>query len=262
MVEVSVILPCRGHVNEMDSCLQAWAAQVERRFEVILVTDGDEECARVAETFTWTYEWLRHVQLETQHGVCMAARRGFWSSIGDLVYFGAMDDRVHPDFLYRSLELWDKYDGMYINDLPGLSHTANHICHPGHHDKRALSDGFHAAERGYHSPKALRAQPSRFTGATTIYRRDAALAAGLYFPELRSAADWFLSTVVAYRHGCLYEPASLVTCAVSPHTYSGGMDPDSTADIQRTLDSLVMCPDFADVCEDIHRYREWGRRGE
>jgi hypothetical protein len=255
-IKVSVILPCKGHDHEIEGCLKAWAEQVDRRFEVILLTDADEDCARVAETYTWSYDWLRHIPLVTHHGVCMGARRGVWESDGTHLYFGAMDDRVSPLFLCKSLDLWLEYPHA------GLSHTANWICHPGEHDEPAINGAFHGTLRGYHDVSRLREHRQQFCGATTIYRRDYALAAGLYFPELKSAADWFLSAVVAHRHGCLWEPEALVTCAVSSHTYSGGMGPEETGDIQATLDSLTLCPDFADVSDDLDAYRKWGRRGD
>jgi hypothetical protein len=89
-------------------------------------------------------------------------------------------------------------------------------------------------EPGFIAPDAVAAQLMRddnwLTGNTTLYRRDALLAAGGFATELGSFCDGYVSRLLALRHGACYSPEVLGAW----RRHAGGYAWSQTADWART----------------------------
>jgi hypothetical protein len=127
----------------------------------------------------------------------------------EYLYFAAADDVVLPGFFERSLALLERYPRS------GLCSARVRIIAEDGRDKGVFETALPSREACYFSPETCAAllyrDESWIMGTTTIYRRDALLAAGGFDPALLGYTDGFAGRVIALTSGCCFIPEVLAS---------------------------------------------------
>src|SRR5262249_22455975 len=143
------------------------------------------------------------------------------------VFFAAADDIVYPGLFEQGMALLEAH-----RDAALFSARSDIIdIHGVREGTLATASPLPAA--GFIGPAAAARQLLRddnwFTGNTTLYRREALVAAGGFAAELGAFCDGYVSRVMALRHGACYSPEVLGAW----RRHSGGYAWSQTADWAR-----------------------------
>src|ERR1035437_9333227 len=102
---VSVLVPAKDGAENLPVFLQLWDETFRTRteqYEVIVIDDGStDDTARVLESLTAQYPFLRVVRHRSQRGIADALRSGFLAARSDILVFFPADLQFKPEDIPR-----------------------------------------------------------------------------------------------------------------------------------------------------------------
>ena len=203
---LSVILPNYNHAALLPRALAALLAQDRPPDEIIIVEDGstDDSLAVIA---AWQARdsRIRCLVNPCNLGVIAALQRGLAAAVGRYVYFGAADDWVLKGFFARALKVLEAHPqcGFYCGDAALVEGATGASCGFRPIARPRFGRGVVTAQRAL---RLLGKIDNWVLTGSTVFRRDAVLAAGGFDARLGSLADGFLSRKIALSQGCFYDP--------------------------------------------------------
>jgi glycosyltransferase involved in cell wall biosynthesis len=175
---VSVVIPNYNCARFLPDALTSVFAQTYPRVEVIVVDDGStDDSAQVLDTFGDRIRVLR----QANQGVSAARNLGIRESRGELIAFLDADDLWHPEKLAKQVAL-------FADPAVGLVHCAvEYIDEQG----RTLGTNF-TGRRGrvLRHIALLEGTVVLAGGSTAVVRRTSFDKAGVFDPDMSTAADW------------------------------------------------------------------------
>lgn len=226
---LSVVLTSYNYARFLPAALAALAAQTRPPDELIVIDDSsrDDSVAIIAK-FLDRFADARLVQNPDNLGTVANLNRGLELARGGVVFFAAADDIAYPALLERGMGLLAAHPGAAL-----FSARSDIIDVEGEREG-TLATASPLREPGFICPEAVARQLMRddnwLTGNTTLYRRDALVAAGGFAAELGSFCDGYVSRLLASRHGACYSPEVLGAW----RRHSGGYAWSQTANSAQT----------------------------
>lgn len=252
---VTILMPNRNHAHYLPRALDSWLAQTWAQIEILVLDDASSDNSlEVVAAYEKRDGRIRAVPLKTHHGINRAVTVALDLARGEYVYVAGADDFVEPVFIERCVTEMRKNPGA------GLSFSDPTEYHE--QGERRLRYPLYLSDAPIHyDPDALAALFRRnyfhISPNTGIYRTDAFREAGGYIADLHWMSDWFVTHVVAMRHGACFLPEQLTYVTIRSDSYSARNLRDAKA--QRPLLEEVVkrltSPDYADV---LPRMREGG----
>ncbi len=109
--KVSVILPCRDHGRFLGEALASLDAQTRQDFEVVIVDDGSTDPDTITFLRNLSHPKVR-VRSVAPSGVTRARNLGIAETSAPYLSFFDADDRMHPEFLERTLDVLEANPGI------------------------------------------------------------------------------------------------------------------------------------------------------
>lgn len=250
---LSAVVPNYNHARYLGPALEALLSQSAPLAEIIVVDDAstDDSCALV-ERLAAGHPQLRLIRQPRNAGVNAALNRGLAEATGEYICFPAADDLVGVDFAGRSLTVLARHPGasLCFSDLAVMA-DGEVRRFPLFLSTRPCLFGPADMER------VLKRDYFNFPSHSVIYRRDHLLALDGFREDLQWLADWFVTYVLALRHGACYVPAVLAYFRVTSNSYSVRGPRQAAAQralVYRFVD-LLQSSDLADVARP---FRESG----
>ena len=208
---LTVILPNYNHGRFIARAIDALLSQERVPDEIIVVDDAStDDSLSVIQAYAAKSRRIIALTQPTNRGTVPALRRGLDHASGQLIYFAASDDWVLPGFFGLAVCTLSAYPdvGFFCGEAVLVDGETGQTI------------GYRPAARPMYRAGALSAAQMRqrlafmdnwiLTGST-IFRRDAILAAGSLDDQLGSFADSFLSRKIALTSGFCYAP-QVVAC--------------------------------------------------
>jgi glycosyltransferase involved in cell wall biosynthesis len=217
--KLSVVIPNYNHGRHLPECLEALLNQAHPPSEIIVVDDGStDNSVEIVQNLAKNHPQIRLFRHEKNKGTIHAVNLGLEKATGDYLFLSAADDKVRPEFLEKTLSLLTQHPNAALcGAICEFVETTTGV-------RYLFGEGI-CEKPAYLSPKDL-VRLSRknrlfmFTSAMVL-RRDAILQVGLYNPDLRWHADWFLCFVAAFRFGVCFVPEVLSEFRKNPEGFSG-----------------------------------------
>lgn len=260
VADLAILMPTFNHARYLRRALNAIVEQSVLPKEIIVVDDcsPDETPAILAE-YARNHSMIRVIRNDQNQGVNRTINRALEASTAAYVFSTASDDYILPGFIEKSMEMLNRYPQASqcccylstVDDVSGeIQPNASQWCESPR----------------YFSPSETEVLLGRGTiaGHTAILKRQAAIEAGFYLPQLEWHADVFLSTIIALRYGICHIPETLALLTVMPGTYSTGVQ--QTERQKQVLNALIdqlIAPEHRDVALAIRRsgcLRHYGPR--
>lgn len=205
---LSVVLTSYNYARFLPAALEALAVQTRRPDELIVIDDNSsDDSVAVITSFLGRFADARLVRNPGNLGTIANLNRGLELARGEVVFFAAADDIAYPRLLERGMEL------LEAHPKAALFSARSDIIDADGVREGTLATATPLREPGFIGPDAVAAQLMRddnwLTGNTTLYRRDALVAAGGFAAELGPFCDGYVSRLLALRHGACYSPEVL-----------------------------------------------------
>jgi glycosyltransferase involved in cell wall biosynthesis len=226
---LSVVLTSYNYARFLPAALAALATQSRRPDELIVIDDNScDDSVAIITSFLERFGDTRLVQNKSNLGTIANLNRGLELARGTVVFFAAADDIAYPALLERGMALLEAHPSAAL-----FSARSDVIDIQGARAS-TLATATPLRQPGFIGPDAVAGQLMRddnwLTGNTTLYRRDALLAAGGFAAEFGSFCDGYVSRLLALRYGACYSPEVLGAW----RRHSGGYAWSQTADWPRT----------------------------
>jgi glycosyltransferase involved in cell wall biosynthesis len=238
--------------------LQALLRQDHPADEIIVVDDGStDDSLDVINRFAAEAPSIRVLANHQNQGVIPALIRGLDSASGRYVYFAAADDWVMPGFLRLAVETLEANPGLglFCGEavlLEGHSHVPFGI-RPAVRPRRKA--GPVAADLAC---RLLKRTDNWILTGSSVFRRDAVMAAGGFDPRLGSFADGFLARKIALSSGFYYAPQVVAAWVVFSSSVSRrtALDPAQACyALEAVPERLAADPAFPKWYPDVFRKR-------
>lgn len=205
---LSVVIPNYNHARFLPDSIDSILHQSRPPDEIIVVDDASSDnSVEILRAYAARDDRIRLILSETNRGVMQSLRAGVEACSGRYFFGGAADDRILPGLFERSMALLRRYPEA------GLCSAQSLVMDESLTRERVFATPEVVSRPAFLPParvrELLRLYGSWFMGNTTIYRREAFLAAGGYMPDLQFFADGFVSQAMALRHGACYLPEPL-----------------------------------------------------
>jgi glycosyltransferase involved in cell wall biosynthesis len=226
---LSVVLTSYNYARFLPAALSALAAQTRPPDELIVIDDrSSDDSVAVITSFLGRFTDARLVQNPVNRGTIANRNHGLELARGTVVFFAAADDITYPLLLERGMSL------LEARPDAALFSARSDIINTSGASTGRLATAVPLRRPGFIPPHAIARQLMRddnwLLGNTTLYRRDALVAAGGFAPELGSFCDGYVSRLLAARHGACYSPEVLGAW----RRHAGGYAWSQTADLEQT----------------------------
>lgn len=252
---VTILMPNRNHAHYLPRALDSWLAQTWSKIEVLVLDDASTDSSLdVIAAYEKRDARVRAVPLREHHGINRAVTVALDMARGEFIYVAGADDFVEPVFIEHCVTEMNRHPDAGVSFSDPTEYHEQGECRvryplylsevPAHYDPKALVALF---RRNY-----FHISPN-----TGIYRTAAFREAGGYIADLHWMSDWFVTHVVAVRHGACFLPEQLTYVTIRSDSYSARSLRDAKA--QRPLLEEVVkrlaSPAYADV---LPRMRDGG----
>jgi glycosyltransferase involved in cell wall biosynthesis len=249
---VSVILPNRNHAHFLSRAIDALLAQTHRNFELIVVDDCSSDNSReVVAEYASRDPRVQLEALSTHHGISRAVAAAMSKVRGDYLFFAAADDLVAPTLFAKLVAELERHPdaGLCFSDPAELDEAGRATTFPLYLSKQPAFYGPDALAREW------RRNYFHISSNSAVYRAAPFRAAGGYRDDLGWLCDWFVTTVIALRHGVCYLPEQLTFLTVRSDSYSAVNLRNAAAQrrlVERALE-LFSQPEFADIASRLRQ---------
>ncbi len=250
---VSVILPNRNHAHYLSKAVDALLEQTWRDFELLIVDDASSDRSReIVNNYAAQDTRVRLLALDAPQGIHRAVQAGITQAKGEFVYIAAADDFVESTFLERCVRELERFPaaGLCFSD------PSEYYRDP---DRVVLFPLYLSDKTVYFDGPALSSLFARnyfhISPNTGIYRLASFRAAGGYIHEFDWLSDWFLTTVVALRHGACYLSEQLTYVAIRKDSYSAQAGTDRTRR-RMALHNVLEKLSTSEYCDVFPRLRQ------
>jgi glycosyltransferase involved in cell wall biosynthesis len=202
---LSVVLTSYNYARFLPAALEGLAAQTRQPDELIVIDDHSrDDSVAVIASFLGRFRDARLVQNPDNLGAIANLNRGLELARGTVVFFAAADDVTYPTLLERGMGLLEAHPEAAL-----FSARSDIIDVEGAREG-TLATAIPRREPGFIGPDAIARQlmcdDSWLIGNTTLYRRDALVAAGGFAAELGSFCDGYVSRLLALRRASAIRP--------------------------------------------------------
>jgi glycosyltransferase involved in cell wall biosynthesis len=248
---VSIIMPNRNHAQFLPRAIEALLGQTYPDLELLVVDDSSSDNSReVVRRYAGKDPRVRLLELTDHHGINRAVSAALPKVSGEYVYFAAADDVVAPAFLKRMVAqlAHHRSAGLCFSDPTERNEATGRVeAFPLYLSEAPV---FYDADA-----LALTLHHSYFhiSSNTAVYRTASIRAAGGYRKDLDWLSDWFVTSVVALRHGACYVPEQLTYLTVRADSYSATNLRNAAVQhqlIEKVL-NLLLQPEFHDVAQRV-----------
>lgn len=215
-------VPSYNHARYLPVMLDALLAQSYQPLGITVIDDcSTDESVAIVRSYARRYPQVRLIVHERNLGVNATLKELLEMAIGDFFFAPAVDDRVLPGMLEKSMALLARHPTAGL-----CSAQIYAIDQIGLRTKLEAANPLGLGPEGYYmSPAQCRTAMRRpdfwVHGNTAIFRREALLAAGGYRKELGYYADGLMHLTLALAHGACFVPEPLGEEMRLPDTYSG-----------------------------------------
>lgn len=248
---VSIILPNRDHGHFLPRALDALLAQTHRQLELLVVDDASsDDSHEIVRRYANRDARVQLLELSEHRGINHAVDVALEQARGEYLYVAAADDMVAPDFFEKMVAQLEHHPlvGLCFSDPTEFHADGNRsIAYPLYLSKVPV---FYDAER---INTEFRRNYFHISANTAIYRAANFRVAGGYRIDLEWLSDWFVTHVIALRHGACYVPEQLTYVTIRADSYSTVNLQDSRAQ-RRLLDRLLELlsqPEYGDVASQM-----------
>lgn len=166
---VSVIITCYNYARFLGEAIESVLHQTYQPLEIIVVNDGSTD-----DTIGVCRQYPVTLVNQAHQGVAIARNRGVYLAKGDYGLFLDADDRLHPFFIQRTVNV--------LSETPGLALVYTHARLFGSQEGIVIS-------REY-DPFAL--MKGNYIFVTALFKRDVFELCGGFDPALPFLEDWDL----------------------------------------------------------------------
>lgn len=114
---ISVVIPCYNHGKYLEDAVDSVLVQNYQNFEIVVVNDGsiDPHTIRVLQTFDKPKCRILHTD---NQGLPAARNNGIRASQGEYICCLDADDKYHPDYFSRAIEVFERDTEMLYGAVP------------------------------------------------------------------------------------------------------------------------------------------------
>jgi glycosyltransferase involved in cell wall biosynthesis len=203
---LSVVLPTYNHAQYLPRALDALLAQDFAPIEIIVVNDAStDETAGIVSRYQARSTIIRSIVHERNLGVIGALNSGLAQATGELIYFGAADDYVLPEFFARAVRMLTAYPmtGLFCGDAVLVDGESGRL----YGLRPAARPLYHAGVLSAEETRQLLARIDNWVvTSSAVFRRDAIEQAGGLNAELGSFADGYMARKIMLQRGFCYSP--------------------------------------------------------
>lgn len=248
---VTVIMPNRNHAQYLPRALDALLKQSWTKLQIIVVDDAStDRSVDVVASYAKLDSRVSLLPLKEHHGINRAVNAALEMVRGEFVYIAGADDFVEPTFCERCVTEMNRY--------PDAGLSFSDPIHFHEQDGRTVRFPLYLSEKAtYFSPTALTDLFKRnyfhISANTGLYRTSVFREAGGYQPDLHWLSDWFVTLVIALRHGACYLPEQLTYVTYRDDSYSARSLRNGKAQrplLEQVL-RLLASPTYADVASSM-----------
>ena len=254
---LSVVLTSFNYARFLPAALEALSAQTRPPDELIVIDDqSSDDSVAIITSFLGHFPNARLVQNPRNLGTIANLNAGLGMACGTVVYFAAADDIAYPLLFERGMEM------LGAHPAAALFSARSDVLDGAGKVGGALATAIPLRSPGFIPPDTVARQLMRddnwLIGNTTLYRRDALVAAGGFAAEFGSFCDGYVSRLLAARYGACFSPEVLGAW----RRHSGGFAWSQTADFTRAqeLVTVVERQMKADPTFPAGYGRRWARR--
>lgn len=247
---LSVAIPNFNHAQYLPRCLESILQQSVQPFEILVLDDcSTDNSVEVIQAYARKHPHVRLHRNEKNLGAVGNMNLGFHLAHGDYICSPSADDELVPGFIEKSLGL------LALHPQAALSCTIAEWHDVGSGLKWHMGVGM--AERpSYLSPDSLvrLGRQGKFLICTSsvILKREPLLGLGGYAPELGWHVDWFVTSVLAFRHGLCYIPKPLSNFYLHDTSfYHKGRKSGKHLQVLATVMDRLLAPDCDDVAPRV-----------
>lgn len=202
---LTVVLPNYNHAKFLPRALDGLLAQTQPADQVILIDDAStDNSVEIIESYLPRLTGVSFIRNETNIGIIRNMNRGLAEARGKLIYFGAADDTIYPDFFRTGIAMLTSWREA------ALFSARSDIIDADGKNLGPLSTPLPLSQAGFISPtqvaEHLMNDDSWIMGNATIYRRESLVAAGGFPTELGSFTDGYVGRLLALIHGACFSP--------------------------------------------------------
>lgn len=225
---VSAVIPSYNHAPFIEEALAAFVAQALPFDEVVVVDDGSTDDSR-ERIRRWA---LRHPEIRfifhpENQGVIAALNTGLHNATGDLVYFGAADDVVLPNFVADALASFERFpDTPFVcGEVLQRERPTGRIKGVKPLSRPSSTLRYFTAEE---ATALLRRIDFWIVMNAALFRRQELIDLGGFDACLGPFSDSYLARRLAFKKGFCYVPKILAEWHINPKSYSQATarDPD------------------------------------
>lgn len=235
---ISIVIPNHNHAEELRYSLRAITHQTRPADEVLVIDDGStDDSLEVINEFARENPSLRLMRNDERQGVVFTVNRGILAAKSEFIILASADEKIMPDMCEMMEKAFHAFPdaSLYASKFTEWQQRTALLDH----GKRGEYDFWftNGTEPEWVSAEKLHAllkiDHLRLSANSAMFRKKAMLEVGMLDPGLRWYSDFFLTYVVALRHGFCAVPRSLSWFQVADGTYS------SRGSANRTLQQSV-----------------------
>ncbi len=252
-LKLSVVMPNYNHARYIAEALDAIVNQSFKPFEVIVCDDGStDNSVEIIQRFVDKYQYVRLIRNKINLGVALSCNKLIASASGDYLFFTSADDRVLPGLFEKSMRMLELYPqaGLCCSDVVNFNNQEgfDHIKH----SRLSIETCYLSAEEVV---KIMRGRCACIGSVTCLIRRSAFMEAGGFIPELKWNCDWFINSVIAFRHGICYIPEPLGSQRIlrSAYSFVGGNNWKLRKEIAASIIYFLESSRHSDVQDSFRR---------
>jgi glycosyltransferase involved in cell wall biosynthesis len=223
--ELSIIIPCYNYGHYLRESVDSVLQQDYTNYELILVDDGSTDATwTIMEDYASRFPQVRLFKHSTNQGIFKATQTGWDAAQGTHLHFFSADDRYHPFFLSRAMQIFHDHPhlGLVCSDLSYFRNDTGETVTPQALPRCKYPRVFSPTETSL----LLKMTNFWIPGVTCIVKQDTLKQHGYVDPKLENISDWFCFHKIALFEGVGYIPDKLISMRLHDQTYTSRVKRD------------------------------------